>query len=666
MTGQLIAAVLLAVAAAGGFAVSAWLQHGAVSCAAGGWREALQSRRWLAGAALAAVSAGLHAVALALAPLVVVQPIGVIAIAGSAALAARSAGARISRASWAAIGTCMAGVGLFVVLAAANPGQPSVPAGSEPRATAVAAILLLLLAVAGRRLSGRLRCLAYASAAAVAYGLVSVLIRIGATRGFGLSAVAIALALLAGAFLVQQAYAAGPPQVVVATQTVVDPLAGIAIGVALLGEGAGMGPLTAAALMVSGLVAAGGVIALASQRSAVPVGARPVAGERLRIVIGADTFPPDINGAANFAFRLARGLDGEGHEVHVLCPATAAGPVTETLGGIRVHRVASTRTPFHPEFRVCLPWDARKAAGALLDELNPDVVHVQAHFLVGRALAGAAGERGVPLVATNHFMPENLFGHGRVPAWLQNLVSGLAWRDLRRVFGRAQAVTAPTPTAVRVLDERGLPGATAVSCGLDLSRYADPVKSGQNRVLFVGRLDEEKHVDELLRAAALLADRHPFPVDVVGDGTQRATLVELARELGIAHRVTFHGFVDEDELVAAYRRSDIFCMPGTAELQSLATMEAMAAGTPVVAADALALPHLVRPGRNGWLFPPGDVTALADRLERLLTSPDERRRMGAESRAIIADHALPVTLATFTGIYRAVTGAPRAGRAVAV
>ena len=93
-------------------------------------------------------------------------------------------------------------------------------------------------------------------------------------------------------------------------------------------------------------------------------------------------------------------------------------------------------------------------------------------------------------------------------------------------------------------------------------------------------------------------------------------------------------------------------MPGIAELQSLVTLEAMASGTPVVAADAMALPHLVRPGRNGWLYTPGDVPELTTRLVALLSDAALRRRMGAASLDIVAEHTIVATLDTFEGLYR--------------
>jgi glycosyltransferase involved in cell wall biosynthesis len=378
---------------------------------------------------------------------------------------------------------------------------------------------------------------------------------------------------------------------------------------------------------------------------------------RLRIVIGADTYPPDVNGAANFASRLAVGLAGRGHDVHVLCPSTDARSVTESRGGITVHRIASVGTPVHPTFRICRPVLAFRAAQALLAELAPDLVHIQAHFVVGRALVAAAQRRGIPIVATNHFMPENLHGYLPMPKVFRAAVSRLGWWDLRRVLRTAQVVTAPTQRAVQLLAENAVPSAVAVSCGIDLTRFP-PLAPASDRlvphVLFVGRLDEEKRVDELLRAVHRLRGDVHVRVEIVGDGKCRRAWQGLAGRLGIAGDVTFHGHVDEDALIAAYRRADVFCMPGVAELQSLATMDALAAGIPVVAADAMALPHLVRPGETGWLYPPGDITALADRLRRLLVDPSARVRMGAAGRALIAQHTMDSTLDRFEVMYRSV------------
>ncbi|MGQ0575176.1 MAG: glycosyltransferase [Pseudonocardia sp.] len=385
----------------------------------------------------------------------------------------------------------------------------------------------------------------------------------------------------------------------------------------------------------------------------------------LRILIGTDTYPPDVNGAARFAHRLACGLAGRGHEVHVVAPSDDGPARVDLDGPVTVHRLRSRRWPMHPGFRVCSPWQAMPATADVLRAVDPDVVHVQAHFVVGRGLAVAAEQTRRPLVATNHFMPENLFAHSPVPAVLRPVAARLAWRDLSRVFRRADAVTAPTPRAVELLARCArLPGALPVSCGIELADYRAGADGPVPTVLFVGRLDQEKRVDELLRAFALLPAGLPGRVEIVGDGARRGEWTALAARLGIAERVEFRGFVAEDELRAAYARAAVFCMPGVAELQSLATLEAMAASTPVLAADAMALPHLVHPGRNGLLFPPGDVAALSRALAVLLGDAVLRRRMGAAGRQIAAGHAFAGTLDAFEDLYARVLG--REGREIAV
>ncbi|MEJ3658976.1 glycosyltransferase [Actinomycetes bacterium KLBMP 9759] len=380
-------------------------------------------------------------------------------------------------------------------------------------------------------------------------------------------------------------------------------------------------------------------------------------------MIGAETYPPDVNGAARFAERLATGFAGRGHEVHVVAPSPVGPPIRETRDGVTVHGVRSHRYLFHPGFQVCMPWEAGPATAVLMEAINPDVVHTQAHMVVGRGIVKAAHRSGRPLVATNHFMPENLMAHVPASRFVLPVASKIAWRDLGRVFGRADAVTAPTPRAVELLvRSAGLHDAFPVSCGIDADRYRSVpvVRNEVPTVLFVGRMDQEKRVDELIKAFAALPADVPAKLEIVGDGAERASWTALAESLGLADRVTFFGFVSEEELLQAYARADVFCMPGIAELQSLVTLEAMAAGTPVIAADAMALPHLVRNGRNGWLYTPGDVPELTTRLAALLGDAALRKRMGAVSTEIVAEHAIDATLDTFEGVYRRILGGERA------
>ncbi len=172
--------------------------------------------------------------------------------------------------------------------------------------------------------------------------------------------------------------------------------------------------------------------------------------------------------------------------------------------------------------------------------------------------------------------------------------------------------------------------------------------------MFVGRLDDEKRIGELIRALPLVHRHRDLQLALVGTGQQRADLRRLAEELGVADRVRFLGFVPDADLSSAYAAADLFAIASVAELQSIATLEAMSAGLPVVAADALALPHLVREGENGSLFPPGDIEALARCLEGVLASEQRRAAMGEASRRIAQTHDQQRSLRRFEEIYRAI------------
>jgi phosphatidylinositol alpha 1,6-mannosyltransferase len=375
---------------------------------------------------------------------------------------------------------------------------------------------------------------------------------------------------------------------------------------------------------------------------------------RRTILIGADTYPPAVNGAARFAGSLATGLARRGYEVHVVAPSPTGRPVREVLDGVVLHGLRSSRYPTHHNLQISLPWETHRAVSEIIDEVRPDVVHTNGSFIVGRSLVAATHRAGIPLVATNHLMPENLVGYMLVPSSMHRTVGRWLWRDIGRVYAKADVVTAPTPRAVDLLAEHaGLTHAIPVSNGIDTDHY--PTSTREDRpeptVLFVGRLDPEKRVDEIIRAFALLPESLPGRLEIIGTGNKADDWAALAAKAGVAHRIRFRGYVPDDELLTAYSEADVFCMPGIAELQSLVTLEAMSSGLPVVAADAMALPHLVRPGINGWLYTPGDVRELANRLGDLLADAGLRHRMGAASRELVAAHAMDGTLDAFEGIY---------------
>jgi glycosyltransferase involved in cell wall biosynthesis len=383
----------------------------------------------------------------------------------------------------------------------------------------------------------------------------------------------------------------------------------------------------------------------------------------LTILIAADTYPPDVNGAAQFGYRLAKGMTARGHTVHVLASRASKGKsFTEFREEATVHRLRSHKAFTHESFRLCFPWEIKKEISLLFDRVKPDVVHIQSHYMIGEHVLYEAVKRGVRIIATNHFMPENLNPFLPFPQWFKDIIGRVSWKDMGKVMGQADVVTTPTPLAARAMhDHAFLRKVLPLSNGIDSAAYE--LQPGEHiephahpTVLFAGRLAEEKHVDVLIEAVGKTPPELNVHLEIVGGGEVRSALEDLVRRLGLGSRVKFLGLASDYDLRKAYIRADLFCMPGTAELQSLVTLEAMSASTPVVLADAMALPHLVRDGENGYLFTPNDSDDLAKKITQVLELPkEEQRAMGRASRQMVEPHSIQGTLQTFEDLYRGAT-----------
>ena len=380
----------------------------------------------------------------------------------------------------------------------------------------------------------------------------------------------------------------------------------------------------------------------------------------MRILIGGDTFAPDINGSASFAKRIAVALAERGHTVEIVAPSPGAynADHIEELDGTKlvVHRLYSWKWPPHPWLRFALPWRIVANSKRIIDGFEPDVVHFQSHIIVGTGLAPVAKERGIRLIGTNHTMPENIAQHVTIlpPPMLRWLIRQ-QWKAATKVFALSDEITSPTQRSADYFERMtGLTGVHAISNGIQTRDYTpDFTPRTANRIVFVGRLDDEKHIDELISATALLDPALDVSVDIVGVGESRPRLEALARKLGVADRVLFRGKLSDEELRRTLTRGTVFAMPSRAELQCIAAMEAMATALPVVAANAMALPHLVHDGENGYLYEPGDVDAFAARLTDVLTAPPEKlEAMKRASLEIVAEHSLDHTVDVFERLYR--------------
>ena len=159
-------------------------------------------------------------------------------------------------------------------------------------------------------------------------------------------------------------------------------------------------------------------------------------------------------------------------------------------------------------------------------------------------------------------------------------------------------------------------------------RFPAPPDNGKFTVLCVCRFYPRKRVDVLLRAAALLAGRIPeLELRIVGGGPGEARLRSLCRDLRLQSVVHWTGDVTLDALAAEYNRAHVFCLPSVQEGFGIVFLEAMAAGKPIIAARAAAVPEVV--GASGILVEPDDPEALAQAIARIFADSDLRSHLGA-------------------------------------
>jgi glycosyltransferase involved in cell wall biosynthesis len=385
----------------------------------------------------------------------------------------------------------------------------------------------------------------------------------------------------------------------------------------------------------------------------------------MRILIANDQHWPMVSGVATAARTLAQGLGAAGHDVLVIAPSQTGKRHEEDDGNYHISRTRSVPFPARQNLRISVEF--QNEIKRIIETFGPDIVHVHTQFTVGLTALRIAKKLDIPVVATNHTMPENIIENIKILLPLAKPVSYILKEYGPLLYKGAEHIIMPTQSAIDMFpaDSWGNVPVTAVSNGIDLSHfkpgkvpkaYLDSWNLPTDRpiLLYLGRLDGEKHVDVLVKAAASLLVKQPLHVLVVGTGNAEAGLKTLAQELGVAEHFTFPGRVSDADRAKLLRSATLFVMPSPAELQSLATLEAMASGLPVVAANAGALDELCHDGQNGYLFETDNADDLTKQLTKILTDPEQRRHMAEESLRIAGTHELTHVITQFEEIYASV------------
>lgn len=325
-----------------------------------------------------------------------------------------------------------------------------------------------------------------------------------------------------------------------------------------------------------------------------------------------------LGGAENLTLQLAEGLSAKDIETRVfswsdggdLASRAKRAGVETVLGGGRSR------------------FDLRTAGRLVKHIRNESYTHIHAHlFPINYWVAVIPMPRGTQRVATEH----SVTNKRREKTYLRSIE--------QRIYRRYNALIAVNDQVRESL--RGWLGSDASlvciengvkSSGRELQRTCD-----LKRLVFVGRLVQAKGLDTLINALPpLVATGSVAVVDIVGDGEERRPLEQLAREVGVADRVRFHGYSDDPEQWMAGR--PIFVLPSRWEGLPLALLEAMASGCPIVATDVGGVGKVLEHGTSGVLVPPNSVEGLIEAITALVSRPAYADSLGQAARRDFSRH----------------------------
>lgn len=341
-------------------------------------------------------------------------------------------------------------------------------------------------------------------------------------------------------------------------------------------------------------------------------------------------------------------LAKRGHDALIIAPQPKETP-DEVPAYVRLlGRARDVKSPFHTTAQISVTVEPKEVE-RMLEQEQFDVLHFHEPWvpLLSRQILIRSNTKNV---ATFHAkLPDTMMSRT-----IERVITPYTKSILKYLHGYTAVSTAATEYVRELTDEP----ITIVPNGIDLRKYTsgDVIKPDRKNVLFIGRLEKRKGVMYLLRAMAEVQKRYPDVwVDIVGDGPDRAKLEAMAHDLGVNH-VRFHGKVDDDEKIRMLHAASVFSSPARyGESFGIVLLEAMAAGTPIVAGDNPGYRAVMQETGLLSIVDPQDTKAFAARLELLLTDEVLVRHWIAWAREYVKQFAYPKVVDQYESVYQKVT-----------
>lgn len=376
----------------------------------------------------------------------------------------------------------------------------------------------------------------------------------------------------------------------------------------------------------------------------------PARAGRLRVLVVTESFLPQVNGVTNSVRRVLEHLAAEGHEAELVAPT---GPAT--YAGFPVTHARGASLPFYADFRIGL--ETRRRLRAVMQRFRPDVVHIASPATLGHQAARAARSLGIPTVAIYQTDLVGFADRYGVPGGARAMES-----LTRRIHLGVDRTLAPSTASITQLTRLGIGDVARWPRGVDQvlfdpakrddALHAELARDGEALVGYVGRLAPEKELELLVHVDRLPGVR----LVLVGGGPEEDRLRSLLPD------AAFLGVLHGDELARAYATLDVFVHTGRHETYCQSAQEALASGVPVVAPRSGGPIDVVDDTVAGHLYEAGDADELAAHVERLVTRPVLRRRMGLAARQSVQGRTWQAVNELLVDHYREVSGSPVTAR----
>ena len=345
----------------------------------------------------------------------------------------------------------------------------------------------------------------------------------------------------------------------------------------------------------------------------------------MRIALFTETFLPKIDGIVTRLCHTVEQLQRLGDQVLVISPA---GGLTDYKGA-RIYGVEGVPLPLYPELKLGIP---HPGIGVELEKFRPDLIHVANPAILGLGGLYYAKKLNIPLVASYHtHLPQYLHHYGL------GMLEEVLWSMLRAAHNQAQLNLCTSTVMVKELHAHGIERLDLWQRGVDTEMFQPSLASVEmrdrlslgnpdcNLLLYVGRLGAEKEIERIKPVLEKIPNSR---LALVGDGPNRQVLEAHFR----GTPTHFVGYLRGKDLAAAYASADAFIFPSRTETLGLVLLEAMAAGTPVVAARSGGIPDIVTDGVNGYLFDPLQEDGAITATQRLFANPQEREILRQNAR----------------------------------